>query len=415
MNLIEEASRLFENEQTEEALQLINNYIPNLDDEEKYTIAQLFMQWGFLQNALELLSVLREKYPNESNIKLELADIYIELDEDEHAIDLLHQIELEDEAYIPSLMLLADLYQVQGLYEVAEQKLLQAKQLAPQEEVIDFALGELLFSIGEYKRAIVYYERMNQEEMVHVSINERLAEAYAATGEYEKALTLYAKLDSENADTLFKYGTTAHQAGRNDIAIHAWKKVMELDPLYTSVYLLLATAYEEENLIKEGYETAKKGIEKDEFNKELFFLAGSLAHQLNDNDTSEQLVREAIALDPDYKEAVLFLIEFFKEKEEYESIIELIQEIQQLGASDPLYEWELARAYVEMEFFDDALNSYSEAYNNLNEDSDFLKEYGYFLIEEGRTEQAISVLRMYLKEQPLDTETEEYVHRLKDA
>src|SRR5699024_7040413 len=111
-------------------------------------------------------------------------------------------------------------------------------------------------------------------------------------------------------------------------------------------------------------------------------------------DESKDFVRKAVALDPDYKEGVLFLIELFKEEEKFADIIDLINEIQQSGAQDPLYEWELARAHREIESYADALKHYREAYNTLNKDSDFLKEYAYFLVEEGRMDAAIQCLNL---------------------
>src|SRR5699024_5718866 len=56
---------------------------------------------------------------------------------------------------------------------------------------------------------------------------------------------------------------------------------------------------------------------------------------------------------------------------------------------------------------------YREAYNTLNKDSDFLKGYAYFLVEEGRMDAAITVFESYLQLEPLDSETEEYLARLK--
>src|SRR5699024_8690788 len=120
---------------------------------------------------------------------------------------------------------------------------------------------------------------------------------------------------------LFKYGLTAFQAGRNDISIKTWEHVIELDPYYHTVYAYLAKAYENEGMIQEGYKTAKKGLDVDSFNKELYFLAGVLAHQNGFSAESESFIRESIALDPDYKEAILFLIEFYKEREEHEKTI----------------------------------------------------------------------------------------------
>lgn len=409
------AVQLMENEETDKAIVMLENYLPTANDDEKYTIAELYMQWGFLEEASAILNELLQIYPRESDIKVMLADIYIELEDDENAINLLNNIEEDDPAFIQSLIQLADLYQAQGLFEVAEQKLLIAKQLEPNEIVIDFALAELLFSTGKYQKAITYYEKIRKEtnELANISINDRLAEAYAAAGEYEISLQFFQKTDSDDTDTMFKYGFTAYQANRNDIAIGTWERVIELDPHYHAVYYQLAKAYEEEEMPHEAYATVKKGLQDDEFNKELYYYAGVLAHRLKEHEESEQYIRAAIALEPDYKEAVLFLIEILKEKEQYTNIIELVNSIKNTGAVDPVYEWELARAYVETESYQNALKYYGEAYNNLKQDSDFLKEYGYFLVEEGRLDQAISVFGSYLIQQPDDADTEEFLNRLK--
>src|SRR5699024_9996658 len=145
---------------------------------------------------------------------------------------------------------------------------------------------------------------------------------------------------------------------------------------------------------------------------ELYFYAGTLAHQLNEDDESIKWLREAIALDPDYKEAILSLVDNYKKNDQHDHIIDLITEVKQTGAEDPMYEWEIARAYNETESYKDALNHYQEAYTNLNKDSEFLKEYAYFLTEEGRITDAISIFREYLQEQPEDYEVEEFYQRL---
>lgn len=414
MEIIMEAVHLMEKKQTKEAMDLLERHLPTANEDEKFTIAELYIQWGIYHEASYILQELLHHYPDESELRVMLADIYIELDDDEQAIDLLNEINPDDPAYIQTLIQLADLYQAQGLFEVAEQKLLAAKQLDPEEAVINFALGELAFSTGEYQKAITYYEKVlpKTNEIANISINDRLAEAYAGSGEYELALTYFQEIESENPDTLFKYGFTAAHANRNDIAIKAWEHVIEIDPHYLSVYYELAKAYETEERTNEAYETINKGLQLDDFNKELYFYAANLAHQINKNDESEKYIREAVAIDPDYKDAVLFLIEILKAQEKYDEIRELLVEIKKSGADDPLYDWEHARALNKLELYNDALIQYDEAYNRLSQDSDFLKEYGYFLTEEGETETAIGVFQKYLEIQPLDTDVAEYLDRL---
>ncbi|WP_249871861.1 tetratricopeptide repeat protein [Oceanobacillus saliphilus] len=417
MDTIMEAVQLVENNQTEKAINMLDDYLTKANDDEKYTIAELYLQWGFHQEARLILEELLELYPEESDLKLSLADIFIEMEEDEPAITLLNEIKKDDPAYIQSLLQLADLYQAQGLFEVSEQKLLTAKQIAPSEVVIDFALGELYFSIGEYVKAITYFEkvRSKQAEVAHISLDDRLGESYAAAGEYEKALTYFKEDGNDNADKFFKHGVTAFQADRTDISIKAWEHVLEIDEDYHTVYYQLAKAYEREGMLEDAFNISKKGMERDAFNKELYYIAGSVAHQLNQDEESEKYIREAIALDPDYKEAVLFLIELFKKNGNFEEITDLILEIKNTGADDPLYDWELARAFNENESFENALKYYREAYNSLNQDSDFLKEYGYFLTEEGRIKEAIPIFESYCLLQPLDEDAESYLSRLKQT
>lgn len=411
------AVQLLESGQSEEAINLLKKCTPTASDDEKFTIAEIYSQWGFLQEASRILQQLLKQYPDESDIKIMLADIYIELEDDKSAINLLDDIKKDDPAYIQALLQLADLYQVEGLYEVTEQKLLEAKELSPDEPVIDFAIGEFFFSIGDYKRSIIYYEKLltQSSEFAGVSIHARLAEANAGSGEYETALEYFKKLKTKNPDLLFKYGMTAYYADRKDIAINVWKKLIEIDPYYHTVYYELAKAYQDEELIEEAYSTCKKGLKMDEFNKELLYLSGVIAHQLHKNNESIDYIERAIELDPDYKEAILFMVEMFKSNDEFEEIIELIERVKEFGATDPLYDWELARAYREMDDMsldDKALRFYTEAYDMLKTDLEFLKEYGYFLAEIGKVIDAISVLKSYLKLEPSDTEVEEYVVRL---
>ncbi|WP_138416985.1 tetratricopeptide repeat protein [Aquibacillus sediminis] len=415
MEQIHEAIKLMEANKSEQAMHLLESFLPQANEEEKFTIAELYMQWGMLEEAKFILMELSQAYPNESELKIMLADIHIDLEEDEEAINMLNRFTPEDEEYLSALVQLADLYQAQGLFEVAEQKLLEAKNHDPMETLIDFALGELAFSNGEYQKSIPYYEKVYevQQVMANVEIGSRLAEAYASVGEFEQALEFYQETDSEDPDNLFRYGFIAYRADRLDISIKVWDQLLEKDPYYQSVYLFLAQAKETEGMVEEAYEVAKRGLTVDEFNKELYHLAGMLAHRLGKEQESHQHIREAIAIDPGFKEAVLFLIESYKQAEDHQAIIDVLTNVLEQGEEDPNYKWELAKAYREIESFNDALNQYKDAYNNFKEDPDFLQEYGYFLVEEGRFNEAIEIFSNYLAIDPTDNEIGEYLERLR--
>src|SRR5699024_5211255 len=361
METIMNAIQLMEEGKTSEALSFLETASKKANADEKFTIAELYMEWGYVQKAEEILLKLQKDFPKESDITLLLADIYIELENDDQAIHLLGTIEESDDAYIQALVQLADLYQAQGLFEVAEQKLLNTKLMEPNEPLLDFDLGELLFFAGDYKKAIIYYKKiLPTDYMASISINERLGEAYAEIGEYEEALHFFKEVDNESPDMLFKYGLTAYQADRPDIAINSWEQLLKADPDYHAAYFYLGTVYMDEGMLDKAYETAIKGLEMDEFNKTLYYFASVVSHKLHHHDESERYIRQAISLDPDYKEAILFLIERLKENDDHTGIVNLITDLKNTDGYDGLYEWELAKAYKELEEYKRALTHYKE-------------------------------------------------------
>lgn len=409
------ANSLLQENRVDEALKLIESKAEIADLDEQFTIGELYFDCGFLDEALETFQKIEAVLPTEGQVKLFIASIYTELENDSDAIETLTQIDSSDEFYLPSLMQLADLYESQGLFEVAELKLREAKSLDEDEIIIDFALGELFFSIGEYNKAIIHYEIVNKEKdlIANVDINERLAESLAMISKYEESFNYYQEVNEKDNDSLFKYGFIASQVNRNDIAINAWTELIERDKDYQSVYVELANVYIEEEMKEEAYDIIKEGLKIDEFNKELYFMAGKLAHELGEFDYSKSYMREAITLDNDYKVAVIFLVNILKEENKIDEIIDLINELKRMGAEDPEYDWELALAYNENEEFEKAYDYYKLAYELLQSDSIFLKEYGYFLVEDGKINEAIDVFEKYLKIEPQDNEILSFIQRLK--
>jgi len=415
MDKLTEAMRMFENGQTNDALKILQNLEKNATDETTFDMATLYQQYGFFEEAIKLLEGLHKKYPDEGQILVLLASLYIELEQDDLSIHLLNQINNTDDFYGQSLLLQADIYQSQGLFEVSEQKLLEAKEEMPDEFVVDFALGELLFSIGQYKRAIPFYEKVLQKEkeINSIDIYERLAESQASLGNYEQALALYDELNSGHPDALFKHGIVAKQIKNNVKAIQVWEKLRKLDPHYYTVYEELSQAMLDEGMVDEAYEVVQEGLAYDEYNKMLYLISGKLAIKLSKLDEAVSMLKEAIALDNDFKDAIILLLKLLDDENNFAEMIILLNGLKESGSEDPHYDWELAKAYIEEEKYDKALKSFDEAYTFLTHDSDFLLEFGYFLLEEGYMDRAINVFKLYQKLEPLDEEINDLLGRIK--
>lgn len=413
-----EAIHLVEKGETEQGLSLLANILPTLHDEEKLHLAEQYYQWGIVDKAHEIIEELHFLYPEEIQINLFLAELLIDLEKEEEAINLLNKITIDHEAYPQALLLLADIYQMQGLAEVSELKLTEAKRLLPDEPIIDFALGELYFHQGQYKRAIPYFEKIinNHKSISGVSVEQRLAESLSAIGEFEKSIDHYkqAVIDQEDLNTLFGYGFTAFQGGFYKTSIQQLTKLKEADPHYSSLYLYLAKAYEHEGLLEESLDTVQEGIKVDEYNKDLYLFGGKVAIKSGRMLEAENLLRETLAIDPGHIEAAITLTHIFLQEERYDDVIDLIEESKRYGEDDPQFEWNLARAYHQKEEYAQALNHYKLAYNFFKDQREFLHEYGYFLLEEGRRKEAKEIFEQILKADPSNVEIGEILLQLED-
>ncbi|CUL21509.1 conserved hypothetical protein [Listeria monocytogenes] len=380
-------------------------------DEEQYYLAEELFTLGFLDETEDLYELLLAKYKDEGELLVRAAEVALEKDDIDSAQDYLEKVNKEDEAYIESLLVLADLYQMQGLFEVSEQKLLEAKQIAPNEPIIDFALGEYYLSQARFASAVQSYQTAVEAGLTiisngAVSVYERIAEAFAASGAFEEALSYYERAleDKESIDTLFGMGLTAYQAKDYTKAIHALEHLREHDPSYTTLYSYLAKSYEENGEPEKAIAVLKDGLMQDEFNKEMFLEAGKLAVKLRLPEEAEEFYRQAIVLDEEYSEAIMQLNKLLIAQENYEGVIELVEGLGEEVISEPQIFWDVSVAYQETEQYNKAKANYELAYSHFTNNPTFLKEYGLFLRGEGEHAKSQEVLHNYLELEPEDTE-----------
>ncbi|WP_144786981.1 tetratricopeptide repeat protein [Lysinibacillus fusiformis] len=396
--------------------QLLETFLVKELPEEIYALAEIFMQYGYMKEADRVLEHLQFLFPEEAQLKIDRANVLMELGDEDEALNLLLEIEEASPEYPQALLVLADYYQMQGLFEVAEIRINEALAILPDEPLLHFAKAELLFETGRFLEAARLYEELNEQqaEFAGIHLVERLAEVYRAGAAYETALDYYLKaLDDEvKPDILFGAAYSAFQSQKYEMAIKQLEELKELDPDYFSAYLLLAESYAMTEDNQKAYAAIQEGLKRDEYDKTLYLFAGKMALENSLPVEAEQYLREAIALDPEYMEAVLALISVLGQHERNEDVIELFETLQQND-----FEWSTlypfaAEAYENLELYDRAYEFYRLAYNDFKEDATFLEKYVYFLLEEGKRSEAKVVLEQLMNIQPGEPEWQEKLEAL---
>ncbi|MBO1306766.1 tetratricopeptide repeat protein [Enterococcus sp. 669A] len=371
------------------------------------SLAEELQVLGFLEEAKRIYGKLIVDFPEEDSFYLYLAEMAIEDDEIDQAFDYLEKITPESDNYVQSLLITADLYQVLGIPEVSEAKLLQAKNAAPEEPLIIFALAELHFSNNQLGEAIDEYAQLQKQginEVATISINERLGTAYSLLGGFEESLPFLEQALEEDrtADRLFQIGFTYYQLHDYQRAMIYLQEVIALEPTYQSAYYYLADAMKEEELLEEAFETAEEGIKENPFQVDLLHLASEVAYRLKDSNKAEELLLQALELGEKTDETLLTLSNLYLNEDQPEKAIEMVEKMDE--QDNPYGEWNLGQAYNEIEEFAQARQHYQQAYAQLSHEPEFLKEYGIFLREDGLAEQAKQVLSAYLQLEPGDLE-----------
>ncbi|PLT34882.1 lipopolysaccharide assembly protein LapB [Bacillus sp. V5-8f] len=419
MNIVKETVQLLINGEFARAEHQIGRIKASQSPEDMHLLAEELLQLGFWDKAKDLYEELLKLFPGEGELILSLAEILIEADQEDEAFALLEQISPEDEMYPSALLLEADLYQMQGMDEVSERKLLQAKQLLPDEPLVDFALAELFYQQGRNLDAVASYLKVLEAdtEINGININQRIAESLSGAGKFEEALPYFKKAleDRLEINTLFEYGFTAYQAGFYETALDTFTELKELDREYYSLYLYLAKAYEHIEHLDRSLAAVKEGIAVDEFNKDLYFYGGKISLKKGEPEEAEEFFRQALALDPGFLEASLTLIKLLMQQERFEDALECLEEVRKYGEDDPQFDWLSAVSRQKLEQYDEALNDYHKAYNSFKNNQDFLEDYGFFLIEEGNKHTAREIFNKLASADPSNDEYAMILERLTDG
>ncbi|KGR79542.1 tetratricopeptide repeat protein [Ureibacillus manganicus] len=384
----------------------IEDFLINEAPEQQYEIAELFMQYGYLNEANRVLEHLQFLYPEEAQIAIDKASVLIELGEEDEALELLMSIQPDAPEYPQSLLLLADYYQMQGLFEVAEKRINEAIEILPNEPLLQFAKAEILYETGRFPEACRIYEELHEKEktIAGVLLAERLAEAYSSGGAFETALDFYMEALEEKVtpDLMFGSGYAAFQSEKYELATKQLEDLKELDPDYFSGYLLLAESYAMIEDNQRAYAVIQEGIKRDEYEKSFYLFAGKIALKNGFPDEAIDYLKQAIALDPEYIDAIVVIMSIYAHEDRNEEIIDLYEELERNNFSIHTILPYVAEAYGKCEQYLRAYEIYKVAYNDFKDDTSFLEKYCYFLIEDGKRQEAREVVNRLIALEPLE-------------
>ena len=376
-----------------------------------YELATYLEGIGFYPQAKEIYLKIIEDFPE---VNLNLAAIASEDGQIEEAFAYLEEIQADSDWYVSALALKADLYQLEGLTDVAREKLLEALTYS-EDPLLILGLAELDSELENYQEAIQGYAQLDNRtiyEQTGISTYQRIGFAYAQLGKFETATEFLEKaLELEYDDlTAFELASLYFDQEEYQKAVLYFKQLDTISPDFEGYEYGYSQALHKEHQVAEALRIAQQGLEKNPFETRLLLAASQFSYELHDASGAENYLLTAKEDAEDTEEILLRLATIYLEQERYEDILDLQSE----EPENPLTKWMIARSYQEMDDLDTAYELYQELAGDLKDNPEFLEHYIYLLRELDYFEEAKVNAQAYLKLVPDDVQMQELYERLQE-
>ena len=377
-------------------------------------LAEYLSMMGFSSESRQVYEAISQENTANTDIILNLAEMKVDDGDLDGALALLYQVASTDDNYVAALVMIADLYQLDGVWEAALEKLQETSTISDS-PLVSFAIAELHYNQANWQEAIDYFAKLSQRqilELTKVSIYQRIGTAYASLGEFENAEKFLEKsLEINHDDTvLFELAQISAVLGEHKRAIDYFKQLDALAPDFDGYAYPYTQALIEENEFDSAFAVAKDGLSKNPTDVPLLHLTSRIAYALHDLKASETYLVQALDLAELHDETIFLLSNLYLLQADYEAVINLAP---LLDDDHALARWNIAKAYVELEQDTAALAIYDEIDQSVLADNpEFLLDYAHILIRNGRANDAKLSLTQYLASVPDDENAQELFNEL---
>ncbi len=373
--------------------------LTNDTEEELLELADYLESIGFFPQAKRIYEKLAPHYPE---AYISLAQIASEDGQVEESFAYLEEITSDNDWYVTALLVKADLYQMEGLPDVAREKLAEAKQLSD-EPLVTFGLAEIDFELGHFNQAIKEYASLDNRliyEQTGVSTYQRIGVSYASLGKFEVAIEFLEKaLEIEYDDAVaFELATILYDQKEYQKANLYFKQIDTISPEFEGYEYGYALSLHAEHQTEEALRLTQQGLSKNPFDTRLLLLASQLSYELHDEQKAEDYLLKAKDNAEDLEEIVLRLSNLYLEQERFDEVLKFEEQ----DIDNVLTKWNIARAYQALEQTTAALERYRLLLSDLKENPEFLEQYIYLLREMGDFEEAKHQAEHYLRLVPDD-------------
>ncbi len=393
---------------------LIQESLEQDDDQTKFSLAETLLSRGLSVQAKVVYQHLLELYPDEGQILSRLAEIAVSDGDSDQALDFISKIGPDSPSYAENLLVSADIYQSQGMYEVSEQKLLEGVREFPDEDVFRFAIAELYFDENKFSKAIVFYNFLIDDgidDYSGISLKLRKASSLAGMGKYEEAIEQFEALNviELNEDAQYQLGFLYNQVKNYNKSIEILEKLLDTNRDYPTAYVVLADDYLNIKNNSQAFKYAQLGLNLNELDEKLYETAFDSGIS-EEPDEAMTIIQKGIKTVEHPLTLIIRLSDFYVTHGQYKNNLDLLENVE--INNNPKLIWNLAKSYYETDDIQKAQENIGLVFDEYKDNLDFLNDMIDILRASGDKPALKAALQLYLRQNPDDEDMQELLDQM---
>ena len=234
----------------------------------------------------------------------------------------------------------------------------KALNIDPNNLIAHIEMGKYFQELGKAEEATNHFNEALKINPTNIDANKELGNLLFHKGNYDGAIKHYSaalRADPHQAEVYNNLGTVFIYKGNIKKAIEFYQKSLQEKSDYAQAIENLKNARINQRKLEDLWMTIQQSTKTDPLNPALYTKLGDVYRQLGEYDESIGQYQKAIAIQPNYVQAMYGLVLVYSNRQEYVKALDVLQKIRQLQPGNPELYYNTACIYAKQSKPDEAI------------------------------------------------------------
>ena len=287
--------------------------------------------------AARLYNSLLQQSPNDVELLEKLGSIYVKSGDDKKALPYYIKINSIKPKDFDTLNSLGGIYRRLKQYDNSILVLKQALELNTKVDQVNYNLGFTYKFMGKYDEAVDCFESVIQANPTDVLAYNHLGSIYQKRGENQKAIQTFLKglkVDRNHPILHLNLAKSYEQEGQVKNAMAEYDAALRSKPGWQDAINEYSKLLISLNKTKEAKELVSQALAVDPQNSKMHSTMGKIYLLQSDYENSTGEYKKALAIDPNYKSALIGISEALEDNGNAVQAIEYIEKVEKANPDD---------------------------------------------------------------------------------